>query len=98
MEFLPCESKTTQALFFAQPAVCPECGPTSSEIQAELEADHRLELRKLDDFAFLFLSRANGDIGQAERLLDSFVDLIIESGVLSTWRYRLLLAKVREGL
>jgi hypothetical protein len=62
------------------------------------EAEYRRDLKKLNDFAFVFLSAVNGDTAQAERLLDDFVDLILEAGVLSTWRYRLLLGMVHEGL
>jgi hypothetical protein len=35
---------------------------------------------------------------EAEHLLDDFIDLVFEGGVLSTWRYRILLAGIREGL
>jgi hypothetical protein len=67
-------------------------------IVAELEAQHRRELSKISDFAFVFLGATNGNIPDAERLADDFIDLVFESGVLSTWRYRLLLAAIREGL
>ena len=59
---------------------------------------HLVELQRLDDIAFIFLHPVNGDIVEAETLLDNFIDLILEDGNLSTWRYRILLAKIREGL
>jgi hypothetical protein len=67
------------------------------EAQAELEAVHRRELHKLSDLAFIFLTAAGGDSVAAERLLDDFIDLVFEGGVLSTWRYRILLAAIRKG-
>lgn len=64
----------------------------------ELDAETRRERGKLSDIAFALLSVAGGDQKVAENLLDDFVGLICESGVLSTWRYRILLELVREGL
>jgi hypothetical protein len=72
--------------------------PLPLEIVAELEADHRRELRKLSDLAFVFLEATNGDRYEAEKLLDDAVDLLFEGGALSMWRYRIVLAAVREGL
>jgi hypothetical protein len=68
------------------------------QIVAELEADHRRELLKLSDLAFIFLDAAGGDVAEAEALLDDFIDLVLDGGTLSLWRYRILLARVREGL
>ncbi|MDP2603397.1 MAG: hypothetical protein Q8S00_12505 [Deltaproteobacteria bacterium] len=62
------------------------------------EADYRRELKRLSDIAFVFLSASDGDPAQAENLLDDFIDLVFEGGALSTWRYRILLAEIREGL
>jgi hypothetical protein len=65
---------------------------------AELEAEHRRELRRLSDLAFVFLTVADGDQRVAEKFLDDAIDLLMEGGVLSTWRYRLVLNAIREGL
>ncbi len=63
-----------------------------------IDPDFEPELRKLFDLAFVFLNASDGDMAEAEGLLDDFIDLLFEGGVLSTWRYRILLAQVREGL
>ena len=63
-----------------------------------IDPDFEPELRKLSDLAFVFLNASDGDRAEAEDLLDNFIDLVFEGGVLSTWRYRILLAQVREGL
>ncbi len=68
------------------------------EIAREQEAQHLRELRKLDDIAFIFLYAAGGDPMQAEKLLDDAIGLLFEGGVLSTWRYRIVLTAVRAGL
>ena len=60
-------------------------------------ADYQRELKKLSAIAFAFLNAADGDKHEAEAMLDDFVDLLFEGGALSTWRYRILLAAVREG-
>ena len=65
---------------------------------AELEADHLREIRKLDDIAFGLLRGADGDQAEAEKSLEDFIEILFEGGVLSTWRYRIVLAKIREGL
>jgi hypothetical protein len=72
--------------------------PIPTEIIAELEANHLRELRKLSDLAFVFLNATNGDSSEAEKLFDDLIDLLLEGGLLSTWRYRLVLAAVRAGL
>jgi hypothetical protein len=66
-------------------------------IDAEREA-HGRELRKLDGFAFALLNAAGGDPAMAEFMLDDFIDLLFEGGALSTWRYRIVQRKIREGL
>jgi hypothetical protein len=71
--------------------------PSSDEIIAEQAADHACELRRLSDLAFVFLNASNGDPTEAEELLDSAIDLLLEGGVLSTWRYRILLESIRES-
>ena len=72
--------------------------PLPAEIVAELEADHRHELRRLSDLAFTFLNAADDDRCQAEKLFDDAVDLLFEGGALCLWRYRIVLAAIREGL
>jgi len=71
---------------------------TPAEIIAEERAAYQREMAKLDDFAFALLNAADGDPAMAEFMLDDFISLIFENGVLSTWRYRLLLRKIRDGL
>jgi hypothetical protein len=73
----------------------PRIRHSSSKI---VENDYRRELKKLSDIAFVFLVASNGDVAQAERVLENFIDLVFEGGVLSTWRYRILLNSIREGL
>jgi len=63
----------------------------------DVELEHR-EMQKLSDIAFALLSATDGDVVVAERMLDDFIDLLFEAGALSTWRYRLLLSGIREGL
>lgn len=62
------------------------------------EAEFRRELKQLSDIAFAFLAATNGDPIEAETLFDNFIDLVFEGGTLSTYRYRILLAGIREGL
>jgi hypothetical protein len=61
---------------------------SQAEIIAELEANHRRELRKLDDISFALLHATDNDTLAAERMLDDFVDLLFESNI----------ARVRMGL
>jgi len=68
------------------------------DLIAEEREAHARELQKLDDFGFALLAAADGDPAMAEFLLDDFIALLFEDGALSTWRYRILLRKVREGL
>ena len=56
------------------------------------------DLRQLDDIAYALLGATNGDIPAAVNLLDDTIQLLFEAGALSMWRYRILLAKIREGL
>ena len=63
-----------------------------------IDPDFKPELNKLSDFAFVFLFATAGDTAAAERLLDDFIDLVFEGGSMSTWRYRILLRQIREGL
>jgi hypothetical protein len=67
-------------------------------IVAEIEADYRRELKKLSDLAFIFLGATNGDQWEAEKLLDDAIELLFQGGTLSLWRYRIVLAAIREGL
>jgi len=57
---------------------------TPAETIADQEASHRRELRKLSDLAFAFLNATDSDCRAAENLLDDSIDLLFESGVLST--------------
>jgi hypothetical protein len=72
--------------------------PLAEQIRLEQEQEFRRELRLLSDVAFSFLCATNGVVDEAVHLLDQFVSLICEGNVLSTWRYRILLEMVREGL
>jgi hypothetical protein len=72
--------------------------PRMRAVELIAEDDYRRELKKLSDVAFAFLGASDGDPIEAEQLLDNFIDLIFEGGALSTWRYRILLAQVRDGL
>jgi hypothetical protein len=71
---------------------------TEYPIDVQIEDDYRREVRKLSDLAFMFLNTADGDTAEAEKLLDNFISLLFEGGVLSTWRYRIVLSSIREGL
>lgn len=64
----------------------------------QIDRTFKYELGKLSDIAFAILNATNGDKAEAETMLDDFVDLLFEGGALSTWRYRILLANIREGL
>jgi hypothetical protein len=63
-----------------------------------IHPDFKRELGKLSDIAFAFLNATDGETAAAESMLDDFIDLLFEGGALSTWRYRILLAGIREGL
>ena len=49
----------------------------------------------LNTFALALLKASCGDPGRAEVLLDNIVDTVASGGVLQTWAYRLVLAKIR---
>jgi hypothetical protein len=68
------------------------------DVCAEQEADHVREIRRLDDIAFCLLRGADGDHVEAENALEDFIEALFEGGVLSMWKYRVVLAKIREGL
>jgi hypothetical protein len=71
--------------------------PAAADVIAEQAAIAARERRKLSDLAFVFLDATGGDTDAAVKLLDDFVDLVVEGGVLQTWRYRELLTAVRGG-
>jgi hypothetical protein len=74
---------------------------TARQLENKFEdpaADYQHELRRLSDLAFIFLNATDNDRAEAEGLLDGFIDLVFEGGVLQTWRYRILLAEIRKGL
>lgn len=79
-------------------AECIQIQVDPAEVIAEQEAEFLREIRRLDDIAFKFLRVAEGDQVQAEKSFDDFIDVLFEGGALSTWRYRIVLAKIREGL
>ena len=68
------------------------------DFQFIAEKTCRRELGKLNDVAFALVNATGGDPAQAEALLADFIDLVFEGGVLQMWRYRLLLAAIRDGL
>jgi hypothetical protein len=68
------------------------------EIAREQEAAHHQEMRRLSDLAFTFLSATDGDRDQAAELFEQSIDLLCEGDVLQIWRYRAVLAAIREGL
>ena len=72
--------------------------PCAIEICAELAADHLRLINKLDDFAYALLRTADGDQIEAENSLEDLIEVLFEGGALSMWRYRIVLAKIREGL
>ena len=72
--------------------------PPFAELQADDEREHLQEVARLSDIGFIFLLASNGNTAQAEKLLDDLIELVFESGVLSMWRYRILLTQIREGL
>jgi len=69
-----------------------------NEIIRRQAKQHARAMSRLDALAEMFLSAANGDSAEAERKLDDTVDLLLESGCLSSWKYRIVLAEIREGL
>ncbi len=64
----------------------------------ELENQSRLELRDLSDLAWMFLVATNGNRPAAADLMDRSIDLLLEGGVLSIWRYRTVPTAIQEGL
>jgi hypothetical protein len=85
-----------RGLLFKDLTLVNWCG--HREVVAQLDADHRRDLKKLSGLAFVFLDATDGDEWEAEKLLDDAVDLLFEGGALSLWRYRVVLAAIREGL
>lgn len=75
-----------------------EPDPAAAEIIAAQAAEHLREIGRLDDLAYGFLTATQGDETKAANLLDDAVELLFAGGVLSTWRYRIVLSKIREGL
>jgi hypothetical protein len=72
--------------------------PFAAEVIAEQAAEHLREIRRLDDIAYTFLRGAEGDQVEAEKSLEAWLDLLFEGGALIMWKYRIVLAKIREGL
>jgi hypothetical protein len=88
--FIPCADLIRQI----QP---PFGSAIGSEIIRRQAKRHARDMRRLDALAAGFLNAADGDPAAAEELLDTTVGLLLESGILSTWRYRILLAAIRES-
>ena len=65
-------------------------------ITAELAADHTRELR--NSLIWHSFPECNAAIGFKLELLDNAIDLLFEGSMLSTWRYRIALAAIRQGL
>jgi hypothetical protein len=58
-------------------------------------------LASITNFCCIFcpsLNATDNDRDEAERLLDNFIGLLFEDGVLATWRYRIVLDEIRRGL
>jgi hypothetical protein len=70
----------------------------AAEIIDEQEADHLREIRRLDDIAYTYLRGAEGDQVEAEKSLETCLDVLFEGGALIMWKYRIVLTKIREGL
>lgn len=68
------------------------------EAAREQRAVHVTELRNLSDLAFVFLNATNGNSEQAAELFEQSIDLLCEGAVLQMYRYRTVLAAIREGL
>jgi hypothetical protein len=69
-----------------------------AEIIADQAADHLREIRRLDDLAYIVLRATDSDQVEAEKALEDCIDVLFENGALLMWRYRIVLAKIREGL
>jgi len=72
--------------------------PLAEEVRNEQAAEYQWERRKLSDFAFALLYSTDNDVDEAEKLLDEAINLLCEGGLLQTWRYRIVLEMIREGL
>jgi hypothetical protein len=70
----------------------------AAEVITEQAAEHLREIRRLDDIAYRFLRGTDGDQVEAEKLLEDFIDVLFEGSALITWKYRIVLTKIREGL
>ena len=72
--------------------------PFAAEVITEQAAAHLREIRRLDDIAYTFLRGAEGDQVEAEKSFETCLDVLFEGGALIMWKYRIVLAKIREGL
>lgn len=63
--------------------------------QNEARILHAKQNHTLNLFALSLLRAGGNDRARAETLLDDVIDLLLEGGILSTWRYRLVLAEIR---
>ena len=71
-------------------------GTAYADENQALEEPYLWELRRLSVLAAAFLTMAGGDAEKAVNVLDETINLLLDGGVLSMWRYRLLLAAIRE--
>jgi hypothetical protein len=68
----------------------------TAEIIAEQAASSLAEEKELTEIALAFVLKADGDADAAEKAFDNALDLLLEAGTLSMWRYRAVLAAIRE--
>jgi hypothetical protein len=64
---------------------------------ADNEPEYFWQTRSLDEIAHCFLRGADDDRCAASRILDEIIDVLFSGGVFHTWKYRSLLARLREG-
>ena len=77
---------------------CPSFDPEAVAVTAQQVAEHLREVGRLDDVAYSFLRATDGNALLAERSFEDCIDVFLEGGAFSMWRYRIVLEKIREGL
>ena len=60
-----------------------------------LERPYLYELRRLSVLATAFLASSDGGPEQAVNVSDETINLLLDGGILSMWRYRILLLAIR---
>lgn len=68
-----------------------------ADIIAEQAQQHARWLERLESLGRMFLFASGGNRRLAEDFLDHAVDGLTDGGVLSTWKYRIVLGVIREG-